>query len=172
MITEVIFKEQLLEVFQSRLFQSKECVECLIYDEELGILRFFVSENRTCQVEFCITYSSLYREPQLLYRKWSAGADGARKLDFSEPKVLRNHYFPCPIGVDTFGKDQSVWFFVHACDTECQVGSSYPQKYLRRWISLYLGAIFRRDIGDPENESVNESNNSCFIESLNGSSID
>lgn len=160
------YREQLLKIYQSAILQDWSCCQQVFYrgEDDSIILQTIVPSHavisaalanvKLAHLEFKITYTSVYQEPQLLLRLWQKKNLQLDKLEFEDDMLTP--WFPpnvqqilgivgqFQLGLDTvattMAHKQEAWYSIHPCDTADIVGNqeNYSDKYLSRWLSVFL----------------------------------
>ncbi|QEU63090.1 Atg10 [Kluyveromyces lactis] len=107
------------------------------------ILVVNMRQKQCLTIELQITYDKIYQVPSIRFRLWEHALDDedvfSSKLLFLSDVELRSiitlNSFSVSLLSDHTTKE--VWYHVNNCDTDANVGTE-PERYLLRWISLYL----------------------------------
>lgn len=99
-------------------------------------------------VQAVIRYSTVYNEPELLVRCWTCcEEDGIEvvepiyTVDISTVLGIPSEFvveLDVNINDEYSSKILGPWYSVHPCDTAEIIGKQYMDKYLERWVSVFL----------------------------------
>lgn len=151
------FCEQLAELYHTGALQKSPLCQHVFYDTENHSMYVATAPPTNVDavlkldhLELKITYSDVYQEPQLLLRVWQEDLDSeftGIKLWFPQDvKRVLDIGNQFQLGLDAVSTDTNqstgVWYSFHPCDTADIVGDKveYIDKYLERWLSVFLSS--------------------------------